>query len=383
MAIEHVHNIVIVEHEANEVGPGHALERYFLEQDAGRLRYIGHPNLYMKTGFAKVSRTILHRHGRGPVAQNARLWKLPEWCLYIKDCLYTFYWIARDSRRYDLFVGLGNMNALCGVLLKKLGKVNKVVYYVIDYIPDRFQNRLLNTIYVYAERFAAAWSDYTWNISPRMIEARNARWNRRFANQLVVPHGLYLDKKIPLRAETNSNELIYMGNLNQEQGIQLVIEAIVELKEVIPDITFAIIGTGNYEKELKQLVRDLYLGKSVRFLGSIRDDHVMVGRLKRAAVAVAMYRPDHKFAVYADPGKIKYYLSAGLPIVLTGNPHIAQEIDQYAGYMIPYDTHALVDKVTVLLRDRRVYRRFQRNALRLAKRYDWTAVFSRALNTSI
>lgn len=368
---------VIVEHEANEIGPGHTLERYLLEHQISRLRYIGHPNLYIRKGFSRSSRTIVIQKRRRMQA-SARFWKLPEWCLYIKDCFYTFGWVISDRRSYDVYIGLGNMNALCGVLLKKLGIVKYVIYYVIDYVPKRFHNPILNTIYTYAERVAALWSDRTWNLSSRMIEARNKRWNMQFPHQRVVPHGLYLgDINVP-RGHQNPYELIYMGNLNKEQGVQLAITSLTEIVRRIPKITLTIIGTGNYESELKRLTKDLRLSRRVHFLGSIPDDSSMVDRLRKAAIAVAMYTPDHAFAMYTDPGKIKYYISAGLPVIMTGTPQIAGVIDQYAGYTIPYDVRAFVTAASHLVNNRRLYERFRRNALELAKGYDWTVIFDRA-----
>lgn len=375
---------VIVEHEANEVGPGHALERYFLGHGIHNLLYIGHPNLYIKKGFEKCSRTVTHRFDGKTTYRTARFWKMPEWCLYIKDCLYTLFWVARDKRQHDLYVGLGNINALCGVVLKRLGIVKIVIYYVIDYMPNRFRNPIMNTVYVYAERFAASWSDYTWNLSSRMIDARNHRWNTRFSHQLVVPHGLYLDEENMLSySRINKYELIYMGNLNQEQGIQLVIGAMAELKKIIPHIEFTIIGKGNYETELKQLTAKLRLNRHIHFLGLIPDDRIMEKRLGHAAVAVAMYKPEHNFVSYADPGKIKYYLSAGLPIVMTDKPQIAHEIDRYCGYVIPYDKQIFIKRVAHLLGDRQLLVQLKNNSVRLARRYDWNNIFGQALVHSV
>lgn len=373
-------SVVIVEHEANNVGPGHVLESYFLKKNVRSLLYIGHPNLYIKKGFEKASRAVFHESGKADVYWKAPRFPFPEWALYIKDIILTLFWVLRRKHSVAVFVGLGNINALCGVALKRLGKVDKVVYYVIDYIPDRFRNRLLNIIYVWVERLAASWSDRTWNLSPRMIEARNARWNRKFSHQFVTPHGLYFDrKKLAAPSQIHSHELIYMGNLNEEQGIQLVIQALPDLLKTIPDIEFTLIGRGNYEEKLKKLTHKLNVSSRVHFLGSIPDNREMEIRLGKAAVAVAMYKPQHLFVSNTDPGKIKHYLSAGLPIIMTNMAQVADNINGFCGLVVPYERNAFVEGVIRLLKTRSLWKKYRANAVRLAKRYIWDDIFARAL----
>src|SRR3989344_3727201 len=52
------------------------------------------------------------------------------------------------NRRYDLFIGLEAVNAIAGILLRKLGIVKTVVYYVSDYSPDRYKPKWVNDLYL-------------------------------------------------------------------------------------------------------------------------------------------------------------------------------------------------------------------------------------------
>lgn len=381
MKLKPINSVIIVEHEANDVGPGHILIQYFNKRKIDELIYIDHPNLYIKSGFKKSSRINCFRSGTSVWKRTGYHWVLPEWALYIKDVIYTIFWVICLRKKYDIFIGLGNINALCGCLLKILRKTDRTVYYVIDYIPQRFTNPIMNWIYHVVDKFAADYSDSTWNLSPRMIEGREQRWNKKFSNQLIVPHGLHIDKKkiLPYN-KINKYELIYMGNLNKEQGIQLVISSLNELAAYIPKISFSIIGVGNYEKELKYLVKKNNLSAYVRFFGRIRDNNHMENRLAKAALAIAMYNPDHKFSVYSDPGKIKHYLSVGLPIIMTDLPQIAEKINNYCGEAILYDKHLFISTVKNLLKNQHKLLRYRKNAFQLAKEYDWNKIYEEALN---
>jgi len=376
-------SVIIVEHEANDVGPGHVLIQYFNKRKIDELVYIGHPNLYIKSGFKKSSRVICFRDGTLVWEKTGLHWILPEWALYIKDVVYTIFWVICLRKKYDVFIGLGNINAFCGCLLKLLGKAHRTIYYVIDYVPQRFTNPIMNWIYHTVDKFAADHSDSTWNLSPRMIEGREQRWHKKFSNQLVVPHGLYYDKNkfLPFN-KINKHEIIYMGHLNAEQGIQLIIEALPEIAKKIPDISFTLIGTGNYEKDLKAMAKRLAVDKMVHFLGLIRDTQKMEKRLAKGAIAVALYNPNHGFSYYSDPGKIKHYLSVGLPIVMTDMPYVASIIRKNkCGLIACYGIPDIVDKITDLINDSTSLKIFRENSHRLAKLYDWDTLLNQSFSS--
>ena len=69
-------------------------------------------------------------------------------------------------------------------------------------------------------------------------------------------------------------------------------------------------------------------------------DHRRVEELlAEASIAAAPSDPSETtFTRFADPGKLKSYLAAGLPIVLTDVPPNARELADEAGAeLVPYD----------------------------------------------
>lgn len=374
--------IIIVQHEADEGGPGQVLNNYFLAHKIEEILHISHPNLYIKSGYKKSSYYRIFKSGLLIRQKHAPFFHFPEYFLYLKDSIYTLYWVVSQKKKFDVFIGLGNINALGGLLLKRIGCVRKVVYYVIDYVPRRFSNRIINWIYHYFDQLAARYADATWNISPRIISGREARWNKRFPNQFVFPHGLYFDKKkiLPV-TKIHKNELVYMGYLNKEQGIQLILDILPKLIKRIPDIRLNIIGTGNYEQTLKSKVFKMNMDKYVIFTGLIPDINKMEERLAKGAIAFAMYKPSHSFSYFADPGKIKHYLSVGLPIIMTDLPYVAKEIEKNkCGLVIHYDKRELYQSIVQLLTNSKIYNSYRSNAMRIAKKYDWIHMITILMN---
>ena len=66
---------------------------------------------------------------------------------YLKDSLLNVFWCVKNGKGWNLYIGADNLNTISGILLKKLGFVEKVVFYTVDFVPYRFKNRLLNDFY--------------------------------------------------------------------------------------------------------------------------------------------------------------------------------------------------------------------------------------------
>lgn len=372
---------VIVIHESSG-GPGHDLKSFLLKQNINKLLLISHPLLYFKEGFKKSSRFELYINGKLIKEDVSFHWDLPEQLLYVKDFIYTFIWTFKYSKNPDLFFGVDNLNALTGLCIRLLFKKTRIIYYVIDYVPVRFKNKIINNIYHFIEKIAAQYSNTTWNLSPRMIEGREDKWKRKFPHQIIVPYGVYFERIKRISFDRiNKHEIVFMGALLEKQGVQLVINALPLIIKQIPDVKFTIIGKGPYENNLKKLVTKFRLGKHVSFLGHIESHEEMENRIARAAIAVALYDPENAdFSYYADPGKIKNYLGAGVPIIMTDVPYIARQIERKrCGFIVEYKVTSIADEVTKILSDKELLSEYRRNAISFGSQLDWKKIYNEGI----
>lgn len=308
----------------------------------------------------------------------------PDALFYLLDIFFTLYLVIRARERIDLFIGLDNLNAFGGLLLKKLGLVNSVVFYVIDYVPQRFASRRLNAIYHWVDRFCCRHVDWIWNVSPNMMDARRARWGslNGCAPHLVVPLGCNYERigRLPL-SEIDAHAVAFLGTLAPEQGVPLLLEAWRSVRAAVPDATLTIIGGGAQAADLQEHAHKLGVESSVRFLGFVADDRDVERILARYAVGVAPYAQEKdSFKYYADPGKVKLYLAAGLPVVITRVPPIAEQLDAaQAGIAINHAAAELSSALIRLLTQPELYARYRENAICLAAQYAWTTIFDTAL----
>lgn len=373
---------VIIIHEST-TGPGHDLRDYLLARGVSTVLFIAHPLLYITANFKNASRYELYKNGKLVEKNSGPYVNFPEYILYVKDMLFSLYWIVKHVGVHDVFVGVGNLDAFVGILLQFFGIAKTTIFYVIDYVPQRFANNAVNYVYHWIEKMAAVHSDWTWNLSPRMIEAREKKWKRKFPHQLVVPHGVHYDRihRVPY-AKVNMHEIIFMGSILKKQGVQLVIEALSIIKKEIPDISLTIIGDGPYRPELEKLTTKLNLNSRVSFAGYVEDHRDVENRIAKAGLAVALYnKADDDFTYYADPGKIRNYLGAGVPVLLTDVPYVAHEVEKRkCGKIVSYDVHDIARTVVALLKNEKTLKEYRENARTFAKSFQWEQVFSHALS---
>ncbi len=373
--------IVIVCHDSLAGPPHHTLRDYVIRKKANHVMFIGHQNRYVQNNPVKSSYIEIYKSGHLILRHDSKPLVLPEAIAYVKDFLLTFYWIARYSRiKIDYFIGLGNLNALNGLLLKTIGAVNKTVYYVIDYIPQRFPNIFMNTIYHITDYLCATHSDITWNYAQAMINARNDKWKTIFPRQIVVPNGIFLRKanNLPF-SKINRNELVYLGTLYEQQGIELVVEALAKIRKNIRDIQLVVIGIGPLRPKLDRMVSNLDLDGNVKFTGFIKDPSEVDTLVSGSALGLAMYKPKAGFVAYTEPGKVKRYLSCGVPVIMTDVSPLTHEIVRHrCGFCSAYNSGSLTETVVSYLKNPEKMRLYRRNAVNFVKDFEWDKIFDKA-----
>jgi len=125
------------------------------------------------------------------------------------------------------------------------------------------------------------------------------------------------------------------------------------------------------------------LEKRVNFAGYIPNHYQMERLISGAACAVALYQkgdPERNFTYYTDPGKIKDYLGAGLPVILTDVPHNAFEIEKAGcGKVIEAGEEEVAAAVIQMVKNEKKLKEYRKNALNFVKQYDWNKIFAEAL----
>lgn len=299
--------------------------------------------------------------------------------------------VVRLRRRFDLFIGISIFSACLGLLLRRVGVVRRAVYYCLDYYPPPpafGMHWLLNRLFQVLDRWCVRSADMTWHLAPRLAEAR-ARFGGVTPDRyrhMVVPLG-YPQRLRRVRPfeEIERSTIGFVGTLSENQGLQLLVEALPNISARVPDVRVRIIGHGPYRAELERLVARSPVSDRFIFHGFIPDEEAVLDLLSRCAIGIAPWTSSEEDnSLYADPGKPKLYAFLGLPIVITTGPAIAAEIQESgAGIAVPYDRDRLAEAVIALLRDPSRLEQYRNTASRWAERYTSERLFDEALAATL
>jgi glycosyltransferase involved in cell wall biosynthesis len=261
-----------------------------------------------------------------------------------------------------------------------------VVLWSVDYTPDRFgPDRFLTRLYDRVDRFCCRHADARVELSEAALRAREDRHGLRrneAAPAHVVPMGAWLDRVPTTAADScRRRRVVFLGHLVAGKGVEKVVEALALLAAQGEDVTADLIGGGPEEPATRKKVGELGLTDRIRVRGFVPDHREVEGILAESSLALAPYAPEAETHTrWADPGKLKAYLAAGLPIVVTDVPPNAQELARDAGAELArYDAAAFADAISRGLGDEEEWRRRRSAALAYARRFDWNLLLSRAL----
>lgn len=293
--------------------------------------------------------------------KKVRWWNQPLISFSFLLYIYSFFTSAlRLRRKFDVFIGVATFSTFLGIILKAMGRVDKVVYYCLDYYPpvEKFNfNRFMNSIFKNLDKWIIKRADALWNISPRIKEAR-----RLYAG---VPVNLYPEVIVPLGysdgisyncsfEERERWTLGFVGTLSENQGLQMVIEAMPKLAGKFPEIKVRVLGHGPYTAQLKEMVKVKNLDKYFIFHGFVYNDKEVYEVLSKCMAGLATWTGGkNDNSLYADPGKPKLYALLGLPTIITTAPYVSKIISELkAGEVINYAVEDFILAVEKIIADK-------------------------------
>lgn len=130
-------------------------------------------------------------------------------------------------------------------------------------------NKVLNhaTTIISNSTNSASILEKQWNISPDKIQVLNPGVDA----SKFIPSSESEQLKGLLNCSNRTN-ILTVGRLQKRKGQDLMIQAIPAIKRVFPDVLYTIVGNGDDENYLKQLVFELDLNNNVRFLTDATDE---------------------------------------------------------------------------------------------------------------
>ena len=372
--------VVIAYHETLPCYIGEHIKEYLLEKYSMELLLIGHPLLENDESFKRSSRFEYYKDSKLVIEKNAFHWVLPMPLLHIKDMIYTFIWCLNYRSKWDVFFGINNINVLVALLLRKMGKIRKVIYHPVDYGSIRFKNKFLDWLYFQFDKICVQYCDETWNVSEGMIEAREKRMRlKRDHRQYVFPICVWVNKvkRLPFN-KINKKKIVYRGSLFDWMGVDLIIRALPQIVKAVPGAILEIYGDGGERAYLEKIVQELGVSNSVKFHGWIKERKQLEEQMSDGALGIATFNTKivADTVKNGDPGKIKDYMLMGMPVITTNAVAYSKQIEKSkSGLVINYKEKDLAKAVIKLLSDEQLLKEYRDNALAFIKQFDCGKLF--------
>lgn len=343
----------------------------YLHDKVKRIVHIVHP--FPEFG-SRFSYLTIYENGKKLRQLKFYVVKGPGWLQFLIHILITYFFLFRTGFTFDLCIAAANLKVIAILPLRLVRPIKRLIYYSVDFVPQRFHNPLLNWSYHFLSKLACKYSDTNWVMTKEQIEQNRLIGinNTNSAPFSLVPIG-YETKNIDiLPAErVDFYNLVYAGALREAYGPQLALKAIPSLIKKIPKIRLTLIGVGKYENELKKIIKILKINKYIDFKGYIPNFKDLTDTLATKSIGLAPYKPiPGSFSFYSDPSKIKLYMCCGLPVITTNVSTMTNLIAKTkSGIIIDYSAESLSKAVTSLLSNQQRYKLYKDAAIKLSKKF--------------
>lgn len=283
---------------------------------------------------------------------------------YLTEISSTFFYFLR-RKPHSVYIGVDPLNAFSGILLKKIGRFKKVIFYTADYAKKRFNNPILNKAYHLIDKFCVKNADAVWNVSSRIVEVRKQIGLADDKNILVpnVPSGDYLEY---INNERNPYHLVTLGVIGDQLDFKGIIDAVSGLRDKYPTLILKIIGSGPKEQEYKDYVNKRGLDKQVRFLGFL-DHNKALEEISKSGIGLALYNGNWDFNYFGDSMKCREFFCFGLPVISTDTHSTVEEIKAFEAGVVCDVIKAAYKKALLEILDN--YEKYSKNSYELAAKY--------------
>jgi len=187
-----------------------------------------------------------------------------------------------------------------------------------------------------------------------------------------IPYGINEEFfKAGKKAKKNSRffKLAFMGRLSFEKNIETVVKAFAVLEKKFPELRLAIIGDGPARRTLEVLAQDLGVKEKTEFAGML-SSKALAERMASCDLFVT--------ASTIETQGISTFeaMAAGLPAIAAdylANPEAVR--DGFNGLLFkPFSVEDCAGKIEKILRDKKLYSKLSKNAVKFAEGFKWKKV---------
>ncbi len=304
-----------------------------------------------------------------------KLWREKGALFYAHYNLKLFFFLINSRANILLSNDLDTL--LPNFIISRFRKT-KLVYDSHEYfteVPELISRPFIQKIWKTLESFMLPRlkNIYTVNESIATIYRNQYRVNVKVIRNVPILHEPLIQTKEELRKELSlpldKKIFILQGaGINIQRGSEEAVEAIAS----VPNATLLIVGGGDVIPDLKLTVEQLHLEDKVIFKNKMPSSEL---RRHTAAsdVGLSLDKDTNLNYRYSLPNKLFDYLHAGIPVIASNLPEVANVINKYeAGIIISsHQPGEIALCMNDMINNQQLYERLKKNTLIASQELNW------------
>jgi glycosyltransferase involved in cell wall biosynthesis len=169
----------------------------------------------------------------------------------------------------------------------------------------------------------------------------------------IIPNGIDVDEfnGHPKLDDTNSNRILFVGQLRRYKGIPYLIEAVKQLRDNGRNVTLDIVGGGPDRARIEELIAAAGLQSSIFLHGELSDEELNPVYDRSTVLVLPSVQAESFGIVLLEAA------SHRLPVIATDLPGVREVVKFLGGTIVPTkDSHALARALERVLDDPLAYR---------------------------
>lgn len=344
----------------------------YFSQKGKKVLLIEHPLSGLREkGDQRWNEVIISLIEKGEIKEISRE-KIKQKSIYLRwlsETIFNIWYIGKKVTAGQCFFCADALAGLTAVFFKK----NNIIRYFhcVDYSQKRFDNFILN--YIYKKIFSIVSNKFD------LISVVSMRTKEELIRTGLNENKIFYLPNSPdfksTKIKKRGNILIYTsGSIIEKYNYDLVLELLFKIRKYYPDIKLYAGGGKNvdqtYFKKIENRIKKYKLKDNINFTGFVEDKEIGL-LLSRAKIGLSFYTDIVKpYTYYGDSLKIREYALYGVPTIADGNSATDIEMVQNkCGYIVKTLDEA-VDKVRLLLDNKKYFTEYRNNCLTWAKKND-------------
>jgi len=228
-------------------------------------------------------------------------------------------------KRVDIVLSNDTDTLIPNFLIAKIRRKKLVfdAHELFPEVPEVTDRKLVKAVWTSVENIIFPHLKNCYTVCQSIADYYNKRYG---INMQVIPNFSYSEKEKPTpQLDFKGKKIIlYQGAVNVGRGIEWVIDAM----PLIENAVLVIIGKGDIYSQLKLKVREMNLNNKVIFVGKVNPTELPAYTCS-ANIGLCLLEPKGLSYYYSLPNRIFDFMAAGVPILATDFPEIANVVQTH------------------------------------------------------